>query len=495
MKRERDKMTAIRFAVLMAFAMVPALLPCMAFAEEDYSGAVYEDQAWYQDVTDPEYIEYIRNMTDLEYIEYMRNVTEPEYIEYIRNMPDPEYFEYLQNLTDPMDIDNPVITEEGEVSACSEEMLNADETDEINDLSESGEAEIEVSEDVTETDDPAEAEDPEVTTEAEDLLVAAGADDPADTEELSETEAIEDAEGDGIQPDIEEPAEAEEIEDPEFVTETDDPEVTTEAEDLLVAAGVEDPEAAGESWETMGSEGTPEADIVEEDMSEIEGAIDLANTEESAEPYETGESDQENPLTLSVIMDPAESVAVESTEKAPRTEPARTEPAPTVLAEEPGSEPSAPAETVPEVSGPIILEIPGLLMEADNFSDLTAGLANLVRERRAARGSWALIDLVAMFFTSLISLLMIGLLIISSQADKYDEKKGDTDNSLFITLLSLIPAASQIIIFSLTQDLSQQMLLSDRYTGPVLLFLAAEVFIAGIICWKVKAADQKRMSY
>ena len=93
-------------------------------------------------------------------------------------------------------------------------------------------------------------------------------------------------------------------------------------------------------------------------------------------------------------------------------------------------------------------------------------------------GKWALLNLIFMIATAVISILLLGFYFIKKREDEDEGQEETTKKKLMIRLLGVIPAIVAIITFFLTEDLTQPMELVDRYTILMLLILFVEAFVA-----------------
>ena len=89
-----------------------------------------------------------------------------------------------------------------------------------------------------------------------------------------------------------------------------------------------------------------------------------------------------------------------------------------------------------------------------------------------------------MVLTCVISILLLGLYFISRKDEKEENERNGTEREektkrkLQLRILGLIPAIVAIIVFIMTEDLTQPMELVDRYTMLMVLILLVEAVIA-----------------
>ena len=89
-----------------------------------------------------------------------------------------------------------------------------------------------------------------------------------------------------------------------------------------------------------------------------------------------------------------------------------------------------------------------------------------------------------MVLTCVISILLLGLYFISRKDEKEENERNGTETEektkrkLPLRILGLIPAIVAIIVFIMTEDLTQPMELVDRYTMLMVLILLVEAVIA-----------------
>jgi len=101
---------------------------------------------------------------------------------------------------------------------------------------------------------------------------------------------------------------------------------------------------------------------------------------------------------------------------------------------------------------------------------------------------WALINLICMLLTALLSLIM--LIRYFGKRREEDEETGEEreiKRKGLVRLASLIPAIGAIIAFILTEDMSLPMILVDKWTLMMVVILAIQVGVA--ILAKVKKED------
>ena len=110
-------------------------------------------------------------------------------------------------------------------------------------------------------------------------------------------------------------------------------------------------------------------------------------------------------------------------------------------------------------------------------------------------GAWALINLICMLFTVVISLLLLGLYFVNRKKDEEEENEGEdqeekTKKKLIIRLLGIIPAVVAIIVFFITEDLTLPMEMVDKYTILMILILFVEVVVAFFARKKTEEEDE-----
>jgi len=111
----------------------------------------------------------------------------------------------------------------------------------------------------------------------------------------------------------------------------------------------------------------------------------------------------------------------------------------------------------------------------------------------AGTGCWALLNLIAMILTALISLLLIIFIFIGRRKTEEDEEGNTTEKKIrkrwFLRLLGIIPAAAAIILFLLTEDMSMPMVYYDKWTIAMAFILFVELIVA--IAAKKKEEDDE----
>ena len=189
---------------------------------------------------------------------------------------------------------------------------------------------------------------------------------------------------------------------------------------------------------------------------------------------------------------------------------------PEAPAEEPAEEPAAPAEEdddddekIPAVNTkPAAPQTANTVSEAASMTDTATGTiseaeipenaaplaapeAEIAEEAAplAASGAWALINLFEMILSAIISLALLLTYFTRRDERNYeampqaaeggDEESKEWNRKGLLRILSLIPAALSIILFVMTEDMTQPMYLTDKWTlvMTVLLLITAVMAI------------------
>lgn len=82
----------------------------------------------------------------------------------------------------------------------------------------------------------------------------------------------------------------------------------------------------------------------------------------------------------------------------------------------------------------------------------------------AANGAWALLNLIMTVITGIISAVLLTGYFGKKEDEEDDNEDAETKRKGLVRLASIIPAAGAIIAFILTEDMSLQMALTDRWT-------------------------------
>ncbi|MDO4869295.1 MAG: MBG domain-containing protein [Bacillota bacterium] len=123
-----------------------------------------------------------------------------------------------------------------------------------------------------------------------------------------------------------------------------------------------------------------------------------------------------------------------------------------------------------------------------------------------ANGAWALINLLSMILTAIISLLLLIFIFIGrKRKDEDGDQAENTDNAdnaeegdrtekkvkrrWFIRLLGIIPAAAAVILFLLTEDMSQPMVVYDKWTIAMIFILFVDLIV--VIAARNKEEDDE----
>ncbi len=104
----------------------------------------------------------------------------------------------------------------------------------------------------------------------------------------------------------------------------------------------------------------------------------------------------------------------------------------------------------------------------------------------AGTGAWAILNLMAAVLSAVLSLVLLVLGLTgrdhrfeaAADAAEGGEENKEIKRKGLLRILSLIPAIASIVIFILTEDLSQPMVLADRWTALMAVLLAVTALLA-----------------
>lgn len=121
--------------------------------------------------------------------------------------------------------------------------------------------------------------------------------------------------------------------------------------------------------------------------------------------------------------------------------------------------------------------------------------------------SWALVNLIAMVLTVVLCLLLLVTYFtkkkdeeqgneeennrVESKAETDEEKEKELKRHGMIRLLSLIPAVGSVIVFFLTENMRNPMIMVDKWTIWMILILAVEVVLAVLSKKKNEDKDEE----
>lgn len=121
--------------------------------------------------------------------------------------------------------------------------------------------------------------------------------------------------------------------------------------------------------------------------------------------------------------------------------------------------------------------------------------------------SWALVNLIAMVLTVVLCLLLLVTYFtkkkdeeqgneeennrVESKAETDEEKEKELKRHGMIRLLSLIPAVGSVIVFFLTENMKNPMIMVDKWTIWMILILAVEVVLAVLSKKKNEDKDEE----
>ena len=194
-----------------------------------------------------------------------------------------------------------------------------------------------------------------------------------------------------------------------------------------------------------------------------------------------------------VIEEPVieEPVVVEPVIEEPIVEePTIVEPAP--VAEEPAVVPAPVVEYTPAPSQPayeepaaveeVVIEEPIVEIEEVEvpMAAVTEEIADVEAPLTEARASWALANLLAAIATVIATLAMYVTYFKKQENDEEDENEGREENSERKTskLFSIIPAAVSVILFILTEDMRNPMVLFDKWTLLMMVIMIGNLVVA-----------------
>ena len=145
-------------------------------------------------------------------------------------------------------------------------------------------------------------------------------------------------------------------------------------------------------------------------------------------------------------------------------------------AAETGAKTAAVSEAVGAIIAPAHID----RFEFDSNESSLPGLQDLgdnATPQSVYDGKLALLNLIFTIATGVISALLLLLYFIKKREDEDQGEEGKSRKKLMIRLLGLIPAITAIITFIITEDLTQPLELTDRFTVLMLLFLLVEAFV------------------
>ena len=152
---------------------------------------------------------------------------------------------------------------------------------------------------------------------------------------------------------------------------------------------------------------------------------------------------------------------------------------PIVIPEDP-SIPQVPARVTP--SAPVTPEIeaePEIEVIAEENVPLAEKAEEEIKDMAlplAARPVWALINLLSMIATAAISILLIAKYFLIG--NKEEDRENNNDRHLFTRVFTLVPAVAALVIFILTEDTRNRMVLTDKWTIWMLTILLVNIVAA-----------------
>lgn len=141
--------------------------------------------------------------------------------------------------------------------------------------------------------------------------------------------------------------------------------------------------------------------------------------------------------------------------------------------------PAAPAEA--QTAEVAEIEVPMAAPEAF-IADSDAPLA--------ANNTWALLNLIMTVITGIISAVLLAGYFGKKEDEEDDNEDTETKRKGLVRLASLIPAAGAIIAFILTEDMTNMMAITDRWTILMAVILLIQA-VTAILAKKEKAESEE----
>lgn len=141
--------------------------------------------------------------------------------------------------------------------------------------------------------------------------------------------------------------------------------------------------------------------------------------------------------------------------------------------------PAAPAEA--QTAEVAEIEVPMAAPEAF-IADSDAPLA--------ANNTWALLNLIMTVITGIISAVLLAGYFGKKEDEEDDNEDAETKRKGLVRLASLIPAAGAIIAFILTEDMTNMMAITDRWTILMAVILLIQA-VTAILAKKEKAESEE----
>ena len=240
--------------------------------------------------------------------------------------------------------------------------------------------------------------------------------------------------------------------------ETPDEEIPAEETEQVVEKPAEIPAAVVE--ETPVEEiPTEEPELTVEEPAEIPAAVEETPVKEV--PVEEPEQVVEEPVEI-----PAAVVEETPDEEVPAEEPELT-------VEEPVEIPATVEEEIPDEEIPLAVpeltvEIPATVEEEIPDEEIPLAVPELTVEE-ASGAAWALVNLIACLLTVLLAVVKV----IGRHDKEDDNEEKWSSNGLSLVL----PAVFSVILFILTENIRNPMVLVDSWTPVMLALLAANILL------------------
>ena len=241
------------------------------------------------------------------------------------------------------------------------------------------------------------------------------------------------------------------------VEETPDEEIPAEEPEQVVEKPDEIPAAVVE---------TPDEEIpAEEPERVVEKPVEIPATVEET-PVEEIPAEKPEQVVEKPVEIPATVVEETPVEEIPTEEPELT-------VEEPVEIPATVEEEIPDEETPLAVpeltvEIPATVVEEIPEEEIPLAVPELTVEE-ASGASWALINLIACLLT-----VMLAVVKVIGRHDKEDDNE-EKRSSAGLSLV--LPAVFSVILFILTENMRNPMVLVDSWTPVMLAFLAANILL------------------
>ena len=134
---------------------------------------------------------------------------------------------------------------------------------------------------------------------------------------------------------------------------------------------------------------------------------------------------------------------------------------------------------------------PAESVEETEIQDIEEDETPLAAMGETVGKGWALLNLILAIFTAFASLTLLTLYFTGKNKDVDEFEEEELRRKGFIRILSVVPAVLAVITFALTEDMSNPMVIVDKWTLLMLLYAVVNVAFAAVAVKKREESKEK----